>query len=106
MKTLITTILALLSCFVLIVAFVLLGWFEVYKQTSMLVEKDQPAHFDLFIAETFFNETQSNSPFDSIEVSQRRPVEWLFNSEDFETLDSINMGDIFGLCKSLKLVKH
>jgi hypothetical protein len=75
---------AIFASIILIPILILTVWYQVYKQRAT----DQPPSFDLFIAETFFEQDDS-SPWDIVPESEKRPIEWQLDSKQFEKLDTV-----------------
>ena len=65
---------------------VIYGMFMRYEKSS-----DEPTYFDIFIAQTFFK-NHKGSPWNVVKESEKRPIEWLIDVKQFETLDSLYLG--------------
>lgn len=74
----------ILASIILIPILTLTVWYQVYQQRLT----DQLPSFDLFIAETFFDQDDS-SPWDIASVDQKRPIEWQLDHKQFEKLDTV-----------------
>jgi hypothetical protein len=85
-KNKIIIVLKAIMAIIIITTFTLTIWYRVYTQKLT----SQPPHFDLFIAETFF-ESKAGTPFDSLPIYLRRPLRWEVDPSDLEQLDSVTL---------------
>ena len=81
-KILIITILTLLTIFIVGVTVL----FNIYKKHSY-----EPVYFELLVSELIFKD-KSGSAWDKVSKSEKRPIKWIINEKEFESLDSIYFG--------------
>lgn len=79
---------AILIILILIISSVII-YCEVKKYDKE--DPDQPLYLDLFFANAFF-ENKITSPWQTVDSSKIRPIDWKYNTEEFYRLDSIVLG--------------
>jgi hypothetical protein len=81
---------------ILIISVGIISWKYLEYKNSLY---EQPPSFDLFIAQSFFEKDEEypwvefwGNAWNKVSENENRPVEWVYNTNDFEKLDSIYLG--------------
>jgi len=81
-KIIIITILTLVIIFITLVTIA----FQKYEKASY-----EPVYFEVVASELIFKD-KLGSPWDRVTESEKRPIEWIINKNEFEKLDSVYLG--------------